>query len=123
MKRIDVKTTSVDDLVKEFTAVAIEQGQALLMDEVAKFNRLYDEMDIIRNELRSRPGDQRKALLPLLRHNNVQVRLKAAITTLAVTPDASKSVLKDIAESKRYPQAADAGLVLRGLDDGSYQPV
>ncbi len=122
MRRLDIRTMSVDGLVQKFATIAIKQDQALLAEDVTKFNRLYGEMDIIRNELKNRPGDQRAALMPLLQHSNIQVRLKAAITTLAVAPDPSKSVLEKIAGSKRYPQAADAGFILRGLEDGSYRP-
>ncbi len=122
MRRLDIRTMSVDGLVQKFATIAIEQDQALLAEDVTKFNRLYGEMDIIRNELKNRPGDQRAALMSLLQHSNIQVRLKAAITTLAVAPDPSKSVLEKIAGSKRYPQAADAGFILRGLEDGSYRP-
>ncbi len=122
MRRLDIRTMSVDGLVQKFATIAIKQDQALLAEDVTKFNRLYGEMDIIRNELKNRPGDQRAALMSLLQHSNIQVRLKAAITTLAVAPDPSKSVLEKIAGSKRYPQAADAGFILRGLEDGSYRP-
>lgn len=122
MRRLDIKTMSVDGLVQKFATIAMEQDQALLIEDVTKFNRLYGEMEIIRSELKNRPGDQRAALMPLLRHNNIQVRLKAAITTLAVAPDPSKSVLEKIALSKCYPQAADAGFILQGLEDGSYRP-
>jgi hypothetical protein len=122
MRRKNVQEMTVAELVDEFVSIALEQDRALFNDEITKFNELYGQMDTVRNELRSRPGDQRRALLPLYDHPNIQVRLKAAVTTSALAPQAARGALQAIANSRRYPQAADAGLLLRGLDDGSFVP-
>jgi hypothetical protein len=113
---------SVDELVEKFTASALAQDEAMLMDEHAKYNRLFNQMDVIGNELKSRAGDQRRALLPLHDHRNAQVRLTAAIATLAVAPDAARRVLQRISDWQEYPQAADARGMMRGLDDGTFRP-
>jgi len=113
---------TVAALVDRFVAIALEQDQALLEDDIGKFKRLYGEMDAVRNELRSRPGDQRKALLPLHGYPNMQVRLKAAVSTLAVAPTEARRVLQSIAASGRQPQAGDAGMCIVGLNDGSFVP-
>ena len=52
----------------------------------------------------------------------MQVRVKAAIKTLGVAPEAARKVLEAIRASKWQPQAMDAGMILRGLDDGEYKP-
>lgn len=65
MTRFDLKTMTVSELTDRFIAIAVEQDKAIFDDDNAKFNRLYDQMEDIRNELKSRPGDQRSALLPL----------------------------------------------------------
>jgi hypothetical protein len=117
-----LKEMSVGGLVERFLAIAIDQDRAIFDEDNTRFNALYDQMQSVRDELRARPGDQRNALRALLDHPNVQVRLKAAITTLALAPDISKRVLRQIADSNRLPQAADAGLILNGLRDGSYVP-
>ncbi len=122
MMPVNVKKMSVAELVDLFAAIGIDQDKALLMDEISKFNRLYGQMDTVRNELKRRPGDQRKALLPLYDHPNMQVRLKAAVTTLAVAPEAARRMLQIIANSRHMPPARDAGMLLRGLDDGSFVP-
>lgn len=116
------KETSVSELVERFLAIAIDQDKAIFDEDNTKFNALYKQMQSVRDELRARPGDQRNALRALLDHPNMQVRLKAAITTLALAPDISKRVLRQIADSHRLPQAADAGLILNGLRDGSFVP-
>ena len=69
---------SVEDLVALFTANRLKQDQAELAMETRKFRPLYDEMIAIEEELRSRPGDQRHALVALLDHPNKEVRLNAA---------------------------------------------
>jgi Domain of unknown function (DUF2019) len=53
---------------------------------------------------------------------NLQVRLKAAIATLAIAADAARHVIQTIADSRHYPQAADAGMTLVNLDRGIFKP-
>ena len=88
----------------------------------AKFNRLFREMRSIEDELKHRPSDQRNSLIRFLKHPNAQVRLRAAIATLALVPDAARETLQNISDLNEYPQAPDARGILRGLDDGSYTP-
>jgi hypothetical protein len=116
MTKVDLKSMSIDDLVHRFVEIAIAQDWALFEDATAKYNRLYRQMDEIRGELKSRPEDQRRALIQLYDHPNIQVRLKAALSTMALAPDAVRPVLERIAESGAYPQAADARLALDRLD-------
>ncbi len=116
MRRSNVHAMTVDQLVDRFVAIALEQDKALFHDEIAKFNKLYDLMEEIRSELKSRPGDQRAALLPLYTHPNIQVRLKAALSTMEVAPGAAREVFQKIADSHRYPQAADALAAIWRLD-------
>ena len=73
-------------------------------------------------ELQSREGDQRHALLPLYDHPNLQVRLNAVKNTLALTPEEGRRTLQAVADSKNYPYAGDAGMTLRALDEGIFQP-
>ena len=112
---------TVEQLVQRFTAVALEQDQALLMHEYAKFNRLFDEMEAVESELKARNGDQRRALLRLYDHSNTQVRLKAVKATLAVAPETARRMLKTIAESREYPQAGEAGMSLVNLERGIFK--
>ena len=78
MKRSRLREMTDEELVEQFAAIAVQQDEALLFDEIAKFNRLYGEMDEIEQELKLRPGDQRRKLGRLYDHPNIQVRLKAA---------------------------------------------
>jgi hypothetical protein len=76
----------------------------------------------IREELKGRAGDQRLALVALYPHENAQVGLQAARATLAVAPEAARALIEDIAASRKYPQAMDAGMTLSNLDRGVFIP-
>ncbi len=59
------KHLPVNGLVERFIAITQSQYQASLYDEFAKYNKLFREMMAVENELKSRSGDQRTALIPL----------------------------------------------------------
>ncbi len=123
MKNAKLRTMSVKDLVDLFTGLALQQDEAeLAFDDVKVINRLYRMLKEIEGELKSRPGDQRHALLPLFNHPNPQVRLKAAKATLAIAPVAARQVLESIAETCYGPQKGEAGMSLWNLDRGVYKP-
>ncbi len=117
MTRFNVKTITVNELVEQFVAIAVDQEKAIFDGDTAKFNQLYDQMEEVRKELKSRPGDQCQALLSLYAHANTQVRLRAALATLENEPGAARKVLEGIATSRRYPEAAaDALAAIWKLD-------
>lgn len=122
MKRIELADMSTNDLVQRFAEIGVAQGQALLRGEHAKFNRLFRQMSAVSDELKSRDGDQRRALMVLYHYQDMQVRLKAAKHTLAVAPVEARRMLQTIADSNRMPQAGDAGMSLWNLDRGVYKP-
>jgi hypothetical protein len=116
MRRTDLRSMTGGQLVDRFVAIAVEQDEASFDDQISKFNRLYDQMKEVIDELKSRPGDQRSILLPLYNHPNIQVRLKAARTTIDIAPEAARDVFQKIVDSRRYQQAADALAAIRRLD-------
>jgi hypothetical protein len=122
MKRIELADMSTKDLVERFAQIAVAQGQALLRGEHAKFNRLFRQMSAVSDELKSRDGDQRRALMALYNYQDMQVRLKAAKHTLAVAPVEARRMLEMIADSNWMPQAGDAGMSLSNLDRGVFKP-
>ena len=122
MKKDQIPARSAPELVSRFQQCGLEQDKALLYDEIAKYNRLYREMDAIKNELKSRPGDQRAALLPLLNHPNPQVRYRAGAATLAVAPREARRALELIVAARQFPQAGDIGMLLSAIDEGRYTP-
>src|SRR5258708_1937273 len=122
MSQYAFRETSLEQLLDRYTVIGIDQHKALLRNEIAKFNRLYDEMDAIENELKARDGDQRCALVGLYDHPNAQVRLNAIKATLAVSPEQARRMLKVMADSREYPQAGDAGMTLINLERGIFKP-
>jgi len=122
MRQFALHDMTVEQLVEAFTTMALEQDEAILEDENTKYNRLYDRMEALKQEMKGRAGDQRRALLPLLGHKNAQVRLKAAIATLAIDLDAARNALHEISNRNEYPQAADARRMMRSVDEGRYVP-
>jgi Domain of unknown function (DUF2019) len=113
-----LKALSVEQLTERFVGFALGQHEAELHGEIAKYNRLYDAIVAVKDELKSRPGDQRRALVPLFVHPNAQVRLVAAQWAMIVAPVPARQVLQDLSDRNIYPQAADARLPLRQLDRG-----
>lgn len=112
MKRPSLSSYSVDDLVRRFTELALQQDDALLGNELSAVKRLYWKLEEIGEELKGREGDARRALARLYDHPNAQVRLKAVQATFAVLPDEAMKQLQAIADSKEYPQAGEAGMAL-----------
>lgn len=122
MTRLHHQNIATSELVHRFADNCIDQNKALFDDDISRFNRLYKTMALIRDELKSRPGDQRKELRTLFDHDDPQVRLQAATAALAVAPLEARSVIKKIAASQRQPQAGDAGMTLWNLDRGVFVP-
>ncbi|WP_052285991.1 DUF2019 domain-containing protein [Azorhizobium caulinodans] len=89
--------------------------------EDAAYNRAYDELDKVMAELQVRPGDERQALLPLLAHPNIQVRLDAAIATLTLSAAATEA-MQGIASLGYCSQAFSAKRMLRAIEEGTWKP-
>jgi hypothetical protein len=122
VKKTRLHDLTVAELVERFVAICVEQDKAVFEDEIARYNRLYKQMVAVRDELRARPEDQRRALITLLDHPNLQVRLQAAKSTLAVAPEAARQMLQAIESWGRQPYAGDAGMCLVSLDRGIFVP-
>ena len=108
------------DLVLQFAAVGVEQFAAEAAGRTKTYNQLFDKMAAISQKLRD--DDGRGALAELYNHPNPQVRLKAAIHTLAIFPIEARRVLQDIVDKREYPQAGEARGMLRALQRGTYVP-
>ncbi len=129
MKPVNLKAMTVDQLVERFAEIGVAQDKSLEEGEDwidgnvnHEYNRLFAQMNEVDLELRSRGSDARLALQRLYEHPNMQVRLKAAVRTLGVAPDAARQVIQTIADSKWPPQAFHAGMTLSNLDNGTFKP-
>ncbi len=117
-----LKDMPVVELVDQFTEITLRQHGATLFGNITKYNSLVDQMLAVADELKSRPGDQRSALVSLLVHPNRQVWLMAAEFTLALAPVASRQRLQELSDAKVYPQSAYAMGTLRALQRGDRMP-
>ncbi len=70
MKRQNLSDMSVKQLVQLFVDLSVQQDMALLSLAQDEVNKLYWKIEAIEEELKSRPDDQRSALLPLFEHKN-----------------------------------------------------
>ena len=122
MTRTKLANMSVPQLVALFTAIGLNQYTARMGDEIAKYNRLFDEMTGVVDELQRRAGDQRSAMIKLYDHPNVQVRLAAAKNTLAIAPSQARRLIEVIAASGEPVYAGDAGMCLWALEQGIFKP-
>jgi hypothetical protein len=121
-KHVPLDQLTVAELVQRFLSLTLGQYDAERRSEISKYNRLYGEMRNIRDELKRREGDQRRALLPFINHENAQVRLMAASSLLTIVPDRAKKALETVRDSRIVPQSVNAGFLLDGLEDGSFVP-
>jgi uncharacterized protein DUF2019 len=122
MTPINLHEMTTQQLVQQFVVLSLEQDRTLTRDDVEGYNRLFDVLEAVKQELQRRPDDQRQALLPLYDHPNAQVRLNAAMGTLQVAPKAARRMLEIIRHSREYPQAADAGMTIHALDGDVFKP-
>jgi|GEM_PF-1269281 len=109
---------SVEALVDRFAALAMAQDEAILDDDIGEVNRLFAKIEAVKTELKTRPGDQRTALLRLYEHPNLQVRLKAAEATLAVAPEKARKML-EVSIRRREMPACVCGRWMRAFSSRS----
>lgn len=108
------------DIVAIFVALSREQGEALNRRETRKYNRIFDQILAIRQELESRAGDERNALIPLLDHMNLQVKMNAAFAVLPIAKEAAFATLKWVAESRYMPFAAYARGSVEAIEEDDF---
>lgn len=124
MNRRKLQDKTIDELAESFAELVLSGAKA----PCAEIQEIEDELKA-RGSEHSRDlmplashGDQRRALLSLYDHPNLQVRLIAVTNSLALAPEEDRRVLQAIADSREYPQAGDAGMCLRNLDEGIFKP-
>lgn len=122
MRPINLTTASVADLVAYFAELGVAEDEAELRSAQATINRLVRRRFAVENELKARPGDQRRQLSRYFNHPNIQVQLNAATATLALFPAEARRKIEEIASWKVGPYELEAGMRLAALDDGTFIP-
>lgn len=123
MKRTLLSGLALADLIRLYIEIAIAQHRALANFETGKFNRLFTQQIDLERELKSRPGDHRSALMPLLDHSDIQVRLSAAYALRPIALEDATRAFERIAQENYYPQTANARFALDKIADGSWTPM
>jgi hypothetical protein len=113
---------TTQEVVALFEQVAIESHEAELECDMRTWTQRGREYFKIDAELKSREGDARRHLLPLLLHKDVQVRLDAATSTLTIDYAAARRVLEDVAKRGFGPQGPIAAMRLEAIDEGRWVP-
>jgi Domain of unknown function (DUF2019) len=116
MNQADLAKLAVADLVQRYTNLGVENDKACMQDDTEWRTRVLRQMWAIQDELKSRLGDQRRALLALYDHPNMGVRLMAAKATLAVAPQQARKMIEWIASLNWPAHSGDAGMCLWALD-------
>ena len=122
MKKNKIPEMTVDQLVEQFAEIGVTQYSAEMGDDLRSVNRFFIEMHAVDKALRTRGTEARMALLRLYDHPNIQVRLQAAKCTVGIAPVAARKVIEAVSESGWFPQAGEAGMTLRNLDEGIFKP-
>jgi cytochrome c oxidase assembly protein Cox11 len=118
MSQADLAKLTVADLVRRYANLGVEDDKACMQFDAEWSTRVRRRMWAIEDELKSRPGDQRRALLALYDHPNMGLRLMAAKATLAVAPQQARKMIEWIASLNWPAHSGDAGMCLWALDKG-----
>ncbi|WP_420847984.1 DUF2019 domain-containing protein [Nitratireductor luteus] len=86
-----------------------------------RYNRAFDKIRHIVEELKSRADDQRGALASLLDHPNAQVRLVAATYAHPLFPERAIEVVQTIIDQRIEPQLPFAKDTLDFLKFGPWK--
>ena len=124
MKR-NLSRLSDEALRDLFETLAIKQGDAWAPENpktLWRYEKFYFEIRDVALELQSRPGDARRILIPLLEHENWQVRLKTGTYVFALAPEQARRTLEWLASTRVGPVCMEAGSFLGAVDDGMYVP-
>ena len=100
MEPADLLSLDVAALVARIVEIGLAQEYAMENDESGKYNALYERATEIGNELARRGRDACLALTHLFTHQNGYVRINAARYSFEVAPEAARTCLEAIANSR-----------------------
>lgn len=115
-------SATLSELLDDYVRMSLRQYDVNMIDDFRAYNATVPRQIALEAELKRREGDQRRALLSLFDHPNMQVRLNTARATRPVAPEAARKMLQEIAASRHLPMSADAGMSIRAWDQGIWKP-
>ena len=118
MKQDELKSATIPEINAKYEIEVIANGLARMNGDAHAANAAYDFVWLCSKELKSRGPDAQRSLLPLLNHDDPQVRLCAAKDALDFAPDLGLGELEQLARSK-FVWALDAQLILSEWKQGT----
>jgi Domain of unknown function (DUF2019) len=122
MSELDFVGMSTVHLVDAYADLSQKQGDSLERFEMAEVRKLFNRRMEIKKVLRARGLEAGRALIPLLKHKDAQVRLNAAEDLMAIVPRQARAALEDIAAHGPSQQKGAAGMYLLQFDEGAFKP-
>jgi len=118
-------------LAEKFAAISAQQGEAVRVEDTKKYNKLFDALQRVVNELRARGTDARKVLIPLLdaptpeanwNYQTSQTRFNAAVELKALAPERAQATLEALASKGLRQFRGMAGMSLYYDEMGISKP-
>jgi hypothetical protein len=121
MRRPDLSGRSNEQLIARFVGDGEAQYQALIRLDNLAYDKMIRDMMYITSELKWRVPDARPALLPLLSHPNVSVRLAAARICMRFAVAQALPVVRDIEANYSEEIGMEASDILSNYESGEYE--
>jgi len=121
MTKKSFEQMTIQELIAAYEQIVLEQDQSFRFEKNTKFNKEFKIRVAIVEQLRSRPGDQREALAPLLDRREPWMRICVAEDTYSLDPERSRKYMQTVADYRFDPYKGRAASSL-GLWDMGYTP-
>lgn len=105
-------------LVEMLASAASDRGLALRAAEPRSANTLYKLMVTLYKEIKDRGLEAQRQILPLLRHENPNVRASAAYFALEFDPETAEPVLERILKEEHNMVGFSSRMVLQQWREG-----
>lgn len=112
MTKQEWSALSNEELAKQFQEISVEQFEAELESDIRRIVLFARQVIAIGDVLEERGAAALRTLLPLLDHQNAQVRLNAAVKLKLVERERATATLKALAERGPSAQRGAAGMSL-----------
>jgi hypothetical protein len=109
---------TVEELVMAYADIVTQQDEAFKNTCIAEFTKLYWQRDAIKEELKSRPGDQREMLAALFKSKKSWVRICVARDTFALDEARARMHIQYVIDHSWDPYRGEARSVLGAWDRG-----
>ena len=119
---LDFTSLSNEELAEQFAELSLNEFDAELGSENKRMNRLARATIAITRVLRSRGPEALRLLLPLLDHQNAQVRLNGARAVMSVERERAIATLQDLHRRGPGAQRGASGMSLYHLESGIWKP-